>query len=86
MSAFLYQGAFLLKSFYQSQNVTREKLHKALLYEKSTRKMLMKLTPAGYLDQHFMSSFYECFAQLFFYLQFGFCKFLAKIYWYKSCS
>jgi len=31
----------------QSQNVTREKLFKALLYKKFTRKMLMKLTPDG---------------------------------------
>ena len=31
----------------QSQNVTREKLCKALLYEKGTCKMLMKLTPGS---------------------------------------
>jgi len=36
---------FLPKSFCQSQNVTREKLREALLYEKRARKMLMKLTP-----------------------------------------
>ncbi len=34
---------FCAKKF-QSQNVTREKLYKALLYEKFFRKMLMKLT------------------------------------------
>jgi len=31
--------------FYQCQNVTREKLRKALSYEKGARKVLMKLTP-----------------------------------------
>jgi len=31
----------------QSQNVTREKLCKALLYKKFARKMLMKLTKGG---------------------------------------
>jgi len=36
---------FSPKSFCQSQNVTREKLHKALLYEKRVRKMLIKLGP-----------------------------------------
>jgi hypothetical protein len=30
----------------QSQNVTREKLRKALSYKKFAHKMLMKLTPA----------------------------------------
>jgi hypothetical protein len=30
----------------QSQNVTREKLHKALSYEKRRRKMLIKSTPS----------------------------------------
>jgi len=35
---------FLLKSFCQNQNVTREKLLKALLYKKLSNKMLMKLT------------------------------------------
>jgi hypothetical protein len=41
-------SAFLPKSFHQSQNVTREKLRKALLYKnKHVRKMLMKLTPDG---------------------------------------
>jgi hypothetical protein len=33
----------LPNSFYQSQNVTRKKLRKALSYEKRVRKMLMKL-------------------------------------------
>jgi len=32
---FLYESAFLPKSFRQSQNVTREKLRKALLYKKT---------------------------------------------------
>jgi len=41
---FVYKSAFLPKSFCQSQNVTREKLRQALLYEKCARKMLMKLT------------------------------------------
>jgi hypothetical protein len=36
---------FLPKSFRQNQNVTREKQHKALLYEKRVHKMLMKLFP-----------------------------------------
>jgi len=31
--------------FHQSQNITRENLHKALTYEKGACKMLMKLTP-----------------------------------------
>jgi len=31
---------------FQSQNVSREKLVKTLLYEKVASKMLMKLTPA----------------------------------------
>jgi len=34
----------------QSQNLTREKLHKVLLYKKRTHKMLMKLTPGLNLD------------------------------------
>jgi len=41
--------AHLLRQYFcanilQSQNVTREKLHKALLYKKFVSKMLMKLT------------------------------------------
>jgi len=32
---------FTAKSFHHSQNVTREKLRKALWYEKQTRKMLI---------------------------------------------
>jgi len=40
---FLYEG---LSYFCQRQNVTREKLQKALLYKKCTRKTLIKLTPA----------------------------------------
>ncbi len=35
---------FLRQKKLQSQNVTREKLHEALSYEKHARKMLMKLT------------------------------------------
>ncbi len=42
---FVRKCFFFLKSFGQSQNVTREKLCKALLYEKRLCKMLMKLTP-----------------------------------------
>jgi hypothetical protein len=42
---FSYESAFFPKFFRQSQNVTREKLRKALLYEKRARKMLMKFTP-----------------------------------------
>jgi hypothetical protein len=38
-----------MKSFRQSQNIIREKLRKALSYEKHTRKLLMKLTP-GHKD------------------------------------
>jgi len=49
--------AFLPKSFHQSQNVTRKKLPKALLYEKCARKMLMTLTP--------VVNFINIFAQLF---------------------
>jgi hypothetical protein len=44
-AGFLYESAFLPKSFCQSQNLTREKLCKALLYEKCARKMLMKFIP-----------------------------------------
>ncbi len=36
--------AFLPKSFCRSQNITREKLGKALSYKKCASKMLMKLT------------------------------------------
>jgi len=39
----LYTAIHLL----QSQNVSREKLRKSLLYQKFARKMLMKLTPDG---------------------------------------
>jgi len=35
----------VLSYFCQSQNITREKLRKALLNKKGTSKMLMKLTP-----------------------------------------
>jgi len=42
---FSYENAFLPKLFCQSHNVTREKLRKALSYEKQALKMLMKLTP-----------------------------------------
>jgi hypothetical protein len=41
---FSYKSAFLQKSFCQSQNVTREKLRKALSNEKCVRKMMLKLT------------------------------------------
>ncbi len=41
---FLYESAFLPKSFCQSHHVTREKLPKALSYEKLVHEMLMKLT------------------------------------------
>jgi len=40
----LHQYPLAKKS--QSRTVIREKLHKALLYKKATRKMLAKLTPA----------------------------------------
>jgi len=36
----------------QSQIVIREKLHKALLYEKVASKMLMKLTPGHFAAQY----------------------------------
>jgi len=49
----LYKSAFLPKSFRQSQIVTREKLLKALLYEKCARKMLMKYTPTVHLKIYF---------------------------------
>ena len=52
----------------QSQNVTREKMHNLLLYEKHARKMLMKLTPAGgntmdefYLIVKLVSNLLNCF-------------------------
>jgi len=47
---FSYKSAFLPKSFRQSQKVTREKLRKALLYEKFASTMLMKLTPTYNFD------------------------------------
>jgi len=40
---FSYESAFLPKSFCQSQNVTKEKLREAILYNKHVRKMMMKL-------------------------------------------
>jgi hypothetical protein len=36
----------------QSQTVIREKLHKALLYEKGSSKMFMKLTIGGKIIKH----------------------------------
>jgi hypothetical protein len=42
---FSNKSAFLPKSFCQSQNITREKLHKAFTHKKRSSKMLMKLTP-----------------------------------------
>jgi len=42
----LLRQYFYTKKF-QSQNVTREKLRKALFYQKFSSKMLMKLTPGG---------------------------------------
>jgi len=42
---FSYKNALFPKPFRQSQNVFREKLCKALLYEKRQHKMLMKLPP-----------------------------------------
>jgi len=46
-SPFSYESAFLPKSFYQSQNVTREKMLQALSYKKPERKMLKKDTSTG---------------------------------------
>ncbi len=45
ISSTFYTSIFRTKVFF-CQNVTREKLCEALLYEKRSRKMLMKLTPA----------------------------------------
>jgi len=45
----ILQAAFAQISFRQiflSQTVTREQLHKKLLYEKGANKMMMKLTPS----------------------------------------
>jgi len=42
----LFRQYFFAKKL-QSQNLTIEKLRKALLYEKLVSKMLMKLTPDG---------------------------------------
>jgi len=47
-ATFLRQYTFAKKT--QSQTVIREKLRKALLYEKGARKMSMKLTPGLILD------------------------------------
>ncbi len=50
----------MLKYFCQSQNVTREKLHKALWYDQRVGKILMKLTPGvnfiNFLQAAFMPS------------------------------
>ncbi len=43
--------AFFVRKCFFHQNLTREKLRKALWYEKCTHKMLMKLTP------HFLSRY-----------------------------
>jgi len=43
----LHQYSFAKKL--QSQNVSREKLHKALMYEKGESKMFMKLTPESFI-------------------------------------
>ncbi len=42
-----FTHAFFIRKCFFHQNVTREKLRKALLYEKRTRKMMMKLTEGG---------------------------------------
>jgi len=39
-----FMHAFFVQKYFFCQNVTREKLCKALLYEKHVRKTLMKLT------------------------------------------
>jgi len=41
----------VLLYFCQTQNATREKLRKALLYKKGAHKMMMKLTPCHMKDQ-----------------------------------
>jgi len=41
----ILRACFMNKSAYFCQNITREKLCKALSYKKRARKMLMKLTP-----------------------------------------
>jgi len=46
----------------QGQTVTREKLHKTLLYEKGASKMLMKLTPVV----NFINILQAAFALIFF--------------------
>jgi len=44
---------------YKAKTVIKEKLHKALSYEKGTRKMLMKLTPGISIR----TTFYEALLQ-----------------------
>jgi len=60
-----FYAQLLLKYFctrkLQSQNVTREKLHKALLYEKYEHEMLMKLTSGA----KFTNILWAAFAQIF---------------------
>jgi hypothetical protein len=47
ISSTFYARQYSCAKKLQSQNVTREKLCKALLYQKFVRKMLMKLTAGG---------------------------------------
>jgi len=49
----------VLSYFGQSQNVTREKLNKALLYKQCVGKMLMKLTTNVVLSQTNVDFFYS---------------------------
>ncbi len=45
---FLVLKCFFPKSFCQSQNISRKKLHKALWYETCACKICMKLTPVSF--------------------------------------
>jgi hypothetical protein len=51
--------------FRQSQNVTREKLREALLYEQGAHKMLMKLTSGKTKNRRtfWLSNFFEIIAE-----------------------
>ncbi len=63
---------FLAPKKLQSQTVIREKLCKALLYEKGWSKMLMKLTPGQLSSMKFPEKSYTiCFFEVGFFGSFG---------------
>jgi hypothetical protein len=55
-----FSHTFFVQKCFFCQNVTREKLRKALSYEKHTHKMLMKLTPM--YEFYVRTSFWQLFS------------------------